>query len=122
MTKTLTGTGSYVFSRERRIDLNGQISFDLTVEYSFKFRRTQELSNTQMFIGGSAIDKKILKITIMATNNLELRAQEIKLVRGKKELPLVSVQHFTSPSSEAVQHGINVMSLHSNQQSFTQHV
>jgi hypothetical protein len=29
----------------------------------------------------------------MATNNLELRAQEIKL-EAKKELPLVSVQHF----------------------------
>ena len=48
-----------------------------------------------MFVGGSAIDKKILKITIMATNNLELRAKEIKL-EAKKELPLVSVQHFLS--------------------------
>ena len=95
MTKTLIGTGSYVFSSANGVNLNGQISFDLTVEYSFKFRRTQELSNTQMFIGGSAIDKKILKITIMATNNLELRVQEIKFqLEAKKELPLVSVQHF----------------------------
>ena len=32
MTKTLIGTGSYVYSSEHWVDLNGQISFDLTVE------------------------------------------------------------------------------------------